>query len=224
MQEDTFLNPYRQAWQQDNEAMEKSLANISLQTLHDNIARLQQRRRRRTLWLTLSAAASLALLVGIGLHLMTPTAVEGGTTLVAQNKPLKEVATPTQDAAPIVPPIPTAATHTTLSHKKATTTLEATTTPALPDIAMTRPDSMTLPSTLSEPLPNLTTPNDTKEPTTHIIMTHRLVAMGPDNLSTNHTTVTETQQLVKIEEPLRNTFHEAIVEPLLALMTNNLSD
>jgi hypothetical protein len=104
MQEDTFLNPYRQAWQQDNEAMEKSLANISLQTLHDNIARLQQRRRRRTLWLTLSAAASLALLVGIGLHLMTPTAVEGGTTLVAQNKPLKEVATPTQDAAPIVPP------------------------------------------------------------------------------------------------------------------------
>ena len=68
---------------------------------------------------------------------------------------------------------------------------------------------------------------DTEEPDLPIIPvidanaieTTRLVAMGE---TTAPVIEVETDGLVKITTPSHNTFHEAIVEPLLALVTYDL--
>ncbi len=235
MQDDHFLNEYRQAWQQDSEAIEKSLDNISLETLHANIARHQQR-RRRALWLTVSAAACLALVLGLGLRLMNPSTTENIPPLVAQNNTPEAVPATPQTTAPEVPTTPTLEATTTAAQSLPTHTKEVPRFHPLPDIALARPDSMppALPAAPSQPEPSTSTTNETATPQTsnsaqnkpayRIIETQRLVAMGPNTKKTSQTSVTETQQLVKIEEPSRNTFREAVIEPLLALMTNNLSD
>ena len=52
--------------------------------------------------------------------------------------------------------------------------------------------------------------------TANVIETSRLVAMGETQTPAVEV---ETEGLVNIIEPSRNTFHEAVVEPLLALVT-----
>ena len=86
MQEDKFLEDYKQVWQQDNEEMTR-IVDIPLETLHKNIARYERRKRsRRIVWTTLSAAACLAFAVTTGLHYLTPSTTTDSPVLVAENR------------------------------------------------------------------------------------------------------------------------------------------
>lgn len=235
MQDDHFLNEYRHEWQQDSESIEKSLDDITLETLHANIARHQQR-KRRALWLTVSAAACLALVLGFGLRLMAPSTSKSNQSIIAQSKTPEAVPATPQTTTPEVPSTPTEEATTTAAQSLPTHTKEVPRYHPLPDIALARLDTMppALPAAPSQPETSTSTTNETaptqpsnsaqNKPSYRIIETQRLVAMGPNTNTPSYANVTETQQLVKIEEPSRNTFREAVIEPLLALMTNNLSD
>ena len=86
MQEDKFLEDYKQVWQQDNEEMTR-IVDIPLETLHKNIARYERRKRsRRIVWTTLSAAACLAFAVTTGIHYLTPSTTTDSPVLVAENR------------------------------------------------------------------------------------------------------------------------------------------
>ena len=217
MQEDTFLQEYQQEWQQDNEAMSR-LVDIPLETLHENIARYERRKRsRRIVWTTLSAAACLAFAVTTGIHYLTPSTTTGSPVLVAENR--VERHTPRLTAYPS-PEGTAGAVINKQTDKQAKHHLIKTNNTQLQD-------NITQQATVEEFGTINVTPNAEDESqfsilnpqiqeTANVIETSRLVAMGETRTPAVEV---ETDGLVKIVSPSRNTFHEAVVEPLLALVT-----
>ena len=225
MQEDNFLQNYKQAWQQDNKAMER-LVDIPLETLHENIARYERRKRsRKIVWMTVSAAACLAFAVTTGIRYLTPEADNGNQTLVAENRTARPEPTPEhthQLSAYPTKNMTTAALteNARTSHKTNRNVVSAyrstedgiiaaTATPAIEEVMPVdvQPDDI-VPTKPSVPSIGA-----------NAIETTRLVAMGE---TTTPVIEVETDGLVKITAPSRNTFHEAIVEPLLALVTYDM--
>ena len=209
MQEDTFLQEYQQEWQQDNEAMSR-LVDFPLETLHENIARYERRKRsRKIVWMTVSAAACLAFAVTTGIRFLPPVAGNGNPTLVAENR---RVATPPifEQASPVEQ----------TSHKKVGAIPVATSSPQLQQVALSQAPPPEEPAPQTEPAENIN-PDALVTPILedNVIETTRLVAMGETKVEG---TTVETDGLVKIVSPSRNTFHEAIVEPLLALVTYDM--
>ena len=210
MQEDKFLEDYKQVWQQDNEEMTR-IVDIPLETLHKNIARYERRKRsRRIVWTTLSAAACLTFAVSIGLRYMTPNTPSGSPTLVAENRraattPIFEQASPGEQT----------------SHKKVGATPTATSSPQLQQATLPQAPLPEVPAPQTEPAEDIN-PETLASPIfkDNMIETNRLVAMGETKVEG---TTVETDGLVKIVSPSRNTFHEAIVEPLLALVTSDFN-
>ena len=217
MQEDTFLQEYQQEWQQDNEAMSR-LVDIPLETLHENIARYERRKRsRRIVWTTLSAAACLAFAVTTGIHYLTPSTTTDSPVLVAENR--VERHTPRLTAYPS-PEGTAGAVINKQTDKQAKHHLIKTNNTQLQD-------NITQQATVEEFGTINVTPNAEDEfqfsilnpqiqETANVIETSRLVAMGETRTPAVEV---ETDGLVKIVSPSRNTFHEAVVEPLLALVT-----
>ena len=206
MQEDTFLHEYQQEWQQDNEAMSR-LVDIPLETLHANIARHERRKRiRRIVWTTLSAAACLAFAVSIGLRYLTSNTTSGNPTLVAEN--CRAAITPIFEQASPVEQTP---------HKKVGTTPVATSSPQLQQATLSQTPPPEEPAPQTESTEDINpVPLPTPVFKDNVIETNRLVAMGETRTPAVEV---ETDGLVKIVSPSRNTFHEAVVEPLLALVT-----
>lgn len=236
MQEDNFLQDYKQAWQHDNEAMER-LVDIPLETLHENIARYERqktypgltstplkrgRNSRRIVWMTVSAAACLAFAVTTGIRYLTPESGNGNQTLVAENRTARSDQklehTPRLSAYPSQEGTADAQTHNARTSRKANRNAYCSTEDEI--IAATSTPA------IEEAMPADAQPN-TEEPDLPIIPvidanaieTTRLVAMGE---TTTPVIEVETDGLVKITTPSRNTFHEAIVEPLLALVTYDM--
>ena len=220
MQEDNFLQDYKQAWQQDNEAMER-LVDIPLETLHENIARYERRKRsRRIVWMTVSAAACLAFAVGTGLKYMSSRSVSDEQMLVAQSR--MEQSIQPQEHTPRLTVYPS---------QERTKNVEASqlakqTSPATHSSYIGEKFIENTTPTIEEVMPVDVQPDDivpTKPSVPSIganaIETTRLVAMGE---TTTPVIEVETDGLVKITLPSRNTFHEAIVEPLLALVTYDM--
>ena len=220
MQEDNFLQDYKQAWQQDNEAMER-LVDIPLETLHENIARYERRKRnRRIVWMTVSAAACLAFAVGTGLRYMSSESASDGQVLVAENRMERPVQP--QEHTPRLSAYPSEeGTKNVGASQRAKQTSPAT------QSSYTGENSIEDSSAAIEEVMPVKVQPDTEEPDLHIIPvidanaieTTRLVAMGE---TTAPVIEIETEGLVKITAPSRNTFHEAIVEPLLALVTYDM--
>ena len=235
MQEDTFLQEYKQEWQQDNEAMSR-LVDIPLETLHENIARYGRqktypgltatplkrgRSSRKIVWMTLSAAACLTFAVGIGLRYLTTNTPS--PTLVAENRTVKpdtyptlrqtftEGLLPSQEGTKNVGTAQQAqqTSPATYSSYDSGKTIENS-TPVIEEVAPVdvQPDII-VPAMPSAPAIDA-----------NAIETNRLVAMGETKASAIEI---ETEGLVKITAPSRNTFHEAIVEPLLALVTSDFN-
>lgn len=219
---DDFLNEYSRAWQQEGMAMEQQLSDIGLDKLHDNIAQHQRRARRRTLWLSVSSAACLALVVGLGYRLMMPSEVP--MPAVAHNSP--SVSTPVPEAAHPNSTTP-GTTNATLQGKNSAfstpSALRSAEVGIAPSDSLSSATPLPLPeatpfNTIHNQEPLLAQTEQPHEPSVRIVETHSLVATQP-NTSTTH--IAQTTQLVKIVEPQRKTFREAIVEPLLALAGNN---
>ena len=222
MQEDNFLQDYKQAWQQDNEAMER-LVDIPLATLHENIARYERRKRsRRIVWMTVSAAACLAFAVTTGIRYLTPEAGNGNQMLVAENRTArsdqKPEHTPRLSAYPSQEGTADAQTNNARTSRKANRNAYCSTEDEI--IAAT-------PTRTIEEVVSTDMQSSTEEPDlpiipiidANVIETTRLVAMGE---TTAPVIEVETDELVKITAPSRNTFREAIVEPLLALVTYDM--
>lgn len=220
MQEDNFLNQYRSEWQQDNKEMEQALADITLEQLHESIAQHEaDRHRRRWLWPTVSAAACLALLVTVGIGITKPTATADRQPILAQNTTLRKPVTLTADAAdattarqenhPGTPHIlyPTQTREDIAEAIKSEADLPVSEEPSTEAV---------LKDAIEEKKPSTTAPLPS-----NTIETHRLVAYGENTLNLAET---ETQLLVNIVPPPRNSFHEAVIEPLLALVTQDLED
>ena len=220
MQEDNFLQDYKQAWQQDNEAMER-LVDIPLETLHENITRYERRKRnRRIMWMTVSAAACLAFAVTTGIRYLTPEVGNGNQTLVAENRTERSVQP--QEHTPRLSAYPS---------EEGTKNVDASqlakqTSPATHSSYMGEKIIEDSSTAIEEVMPMDVQPDDivpTKPSVPSIganaIETARLVAMGE---TTAPVIEMETDGLVKIIEPSRNTFREAIVEPLLALVTYDM--
>ena len=216
MQEDNFLQDYKQAWQHDNEAMER-LVDIPLETLHENITRYERRKRSlRIVWMTVSAAACLAFAVTTGIRYLTPEAGNGNQTLVAENR------TARPDTYPATTWHPSQEGTKNVGASQLTKQASPATQSSYIDEKSIEDSS----AIIEEVMPVDVQP-DTKEPNRPIIPvidanaieTTRLVAMGE---TTTPVIEMETDGLVKIIEPSRNTFHEAIVEPLLALVTYDM--
>ena len=220
MQEDNFLQDYKQVWQQDNEAMER-LVDIPLETLHENITRYERRKRSlRIVWMTVSAAACLAFAVTTGIRYLTPEADNDNQTLVAENRTERSVQP--QEHTPRLSAYPSEeGTKNVGASQRAKQTSPATQSSYIDEKSIE--DSSAI---IEEVMPVDVQPN-TKEPNRPIIPvidanaieTTRLVAMGE---TTAPVIEIETEGLVKITAPSRNTFHEAIVEPLLALVTYDM--
>lgn len=219
---DDFLNEYSHAWQQEGKAMEQQLSDLGLDKLHDNIAQHQRRSRRRTLWLSLSSAACLVLVGGLGYHLMMPS--EEQLPAVAHNSTPATMPLPKMEHP--VPTIPST-TKATIQRKNNTMPNYNSIQIAEDDIAHNDSLLNTLPLSLPETMPSTTIhyeepmlaqTEQTRKSPVRIVETHSLVVSHP-NTTTTH--IAETKQLVRIVEPQRNTFREAIVEPLFALACNN---
>lgn len=216
MQEDDFLNEYRQEWQQEGRAMEEALSSITLEQLHENIARHDAtHHRHRWWWPTVSAAACLALVATVGLRLLSPTVTVGNHPTVAQNK--KPAITSTAPTDKIVP-------WTEEQKRLTSTTREEIPAHAQHDMAMAMP----LPTQPQEAMPKpqaIATEEPTPAPTlptpSNMVETKRLVDFGGNIAKPRER---ETELLVNIVPPPRNTFHEAVIEPLLALATQDLED
>ena len=206
MQEDKFLDDYKQAWQQDNEEMAR-IVDIPLEALHENIARHERRKHsRRIVWTTLSAAACLTFAVSIGLRYLTPNNPGGNPTLMAESR--SAAATPIlEQPSPVAQP----------SHKKMDATPRSTRSPQPQQVASSQAPLPEESTAQAEPAVGIN-PDTLATPAfeDNWIETSRLVAMGETQTPAVEV---ETEGLVKITEPSRNTFHEAIVEPLLALAT-----
>ena len=220
MQEDNFLQDYKQAWQQDNEAMER-LVDIPLETLHENITRYERRKRSlRIVWMTVSAAACLAFAVTTGIRYLTPEAGNGNQPLVAENRTARPETYPATTWRPSQEGTADASTvndhnsHRTnnnvvTAYHSTEDGITATSTPAIEEVMPmdVQPDDI-VPTKPSVPSIGA-----------NAIETTRLVAMGETAAPVIEV---ETDGLVKITLPSRNTFHEAIVEPLLALVTYDM--
>ena len=239
MQEDKFLDDYKQTWQQDNEEM-ALIVDIPLETLHENIARYERmrtypgltatplkrgRRSRRIVWTTLSAAACLAFAVTTGIRYLTPSQTTDNPVLVAENR----VEVPNTFTYPSASRYPS---------QEGTGGSRTKNTPAdaVSDSQFSKPNSLlesedvtgaaAVPSlegkaTSSECCASggVCPPNSQFPKDANMIETSRLVAMGETQTPAIEV---ETEGLVKITAPSRNTFHEAIVEPLLALVTYDM--
>ena len=248
MQEDKFLEDYKQVWQQDNEEMTR-IVDIPLETLHKNIARYERmktypgltatplkrgRRSRRIVWTTLSAAACLAFAVTTGIRYLTPAQTTDNPVLVAENR----VEVPNTFTYP-----PASEKHSldvSLPSQEGTGRSRTKNTPAdaVNDSQFSKPNSLLESEdvTGAAAVPSLEgchevagyVPErdhdsggvylqDSQFPKdANVIETSRLVAMGETRTPAVEV---ETDGLVKIVSPSRNTFHEAVVEPLLALVT-----
>ena len=241
MQEDKFLDDYKQTWQQDNEEMTR-IVDIPLETLHKNIARYERmktypgltatplkrgRRSRRIVWTTLSAAACLAFAVTTGIRYLTPAQTTDNPVLVAENR----VEVPNTFTYPPASRYPS---------QEGTGRSRTKNTPAdaVNDSQFSKPNSLLESEdvTGAAAVPSLEgcrevagyVPErdhdsggvylqDSQFPKdANVIETSRLVAMGETQTPAVEV---ETEGLVKIVSPSRNTFHEAVVEPLLALVT-----
>ena len=217
MQEDKFLEDYKQVWQQDNEEMTR-IVDIPLETLHENIARYERRKRnRRIVWTTLSAAACLAFAVTTGIRYLTPSQPTDSPMLVAKNR--VEIHTPRLTADPSQEGTAGAVINKQ-TDKQAKHHLIKT-------INTQHQDNTTQQAIVEEFATINVTPNAEDESQflilnpqiqeiANVIETSRLVAMGETRTPAVEV---ETDGLVKIVSPSRNTFHEAVVEPLLALVT-----
>ncbi len=227
MQEDTFLQEYQKEWQQDNEAMSR-LVDFPLETLHENIARYERRKRsRKIVWMTVSAAACLAFAVTTGIRYLTPNTPSGNPTLVAENIPrpyghLSQEGT-TYPTTSDVSPQDFFNPSQEGTENVGTAQQAKQTSPATYSSHDSGKSIEDLTPVIEEVVPADVQPSSeataaTIFPTTdaNAIETNRLVAMGETKASVIEI---ETEGLVKITAPSRNTFHEAVVEPLLALVT-----
>ena len=216
MQEDDFLQEYQQEWQQDNEAMER-LLDIPIETLHENIARYERRKRtQKIVWMTVSAAACLVFAVTTGIRHLTPEAGNGNPTLVAENRTAKPDTYPTTSWHPSQEGTKNVGTAQQAKQTSPTTyssyyngkTIEDS-TPVIKEVVPVdvQPSAEAAAATI---VPTIDA---------NAIETTRLVAMGETKASVIEI---ETEGLVKITAPSRNTFREAIVEPLLALVTYDM--
>lgn len=216
-EESDFLDNYKRQWQQDSKEMEQFL-NIPLEVLHENIARHERHRRRRVVWVSLSAAACLAFAVTTGIRYLTPGAGEGGPVLVAENR--------TTVSGSDVSTCPATSWQPSQEETAASQRTKART---IPQATISKNPSMDVTPIIEEETPVDEHPADPK-PTmpaesampaidANAIETTRLVAMGEKR---SRVRAVETDGLVKIVEPSRNTFREAIVEPLLALATSDM--
>lgn len=215
MKEDDFLNEYRQEWQQDGKAMEEALSDITLEQLHEGIARHEASRRRRWLWPTVSAAACVALLATFGVRLLSPEATGARHPAVAQNEaPQPPIMMPTDTATPWADEqegLPTAAREAPSAQRQNDMAM-ATALPILTEEALQEPEVIAKEEE---------TPTIAPACPSNMVETKRLVAIGG---STAKPRERETELLVNIVPPPRNTFHEAVIEPLLALVTQDLED
>lgn len=205
MQEDDFLNQYREAWHQDA-ARVRSEAEVPTAELHRAIARHERRRLslRIALW-SGSAAACAALLLAVLLPRPADVAVPA--------EPLLAVCPP-----PAALPL----SGDSLAPQPAS---------ALPaDMAQAHPVSIQPFGEVAEapafqplealpPQPPLA---DTAIPvlSPRYVVTDRLVAMGESEPVAPRIVITD--RLVHIEPHTYNTFREAVVEPILALVTKDL--
>lgn len=215
-EETNFLDDYKQQWQQDGKDMEQ-LLDIPLETLHENIARRERQRHWRVLWVSLSAAACLAFAVTTGIRYLTPGAGDGDPVLVAESR----TAQPGSDVitTPVTSWHPSQEGAAATQRAKARTTAQAT---GSKDAAMDiTPITEEVPVDVPPADPNPAKPAETAMPAidANAIETTRLVAMGEKRAPAREV---ETDGLVKIVQPSRNTFREAIVEPLLALATSDM--
>lgn len=201
MQDDDFLKQYQQDWQQDAEDLDKELR-IPLSTLHHNILSIQPQPRRLTPW-RWGAAAGIIIGIGFGITLLKPAppSCEPSIPLVSQASEQLQVAA-AANSQPI-PKMPNTASKPNWG--------TASVNEEQIDLKEDLPTSAV--HTESSPLQ--------EQPPTDYIETPRLVA------TTAHAPVVstiETYSLVRIDvAPSRKpTFHSSVIEPLLALATNNL--
>lgn len=201
MQDDDFLKQYQQDWLQDAETLDKGLR-IPLSTLHHNIQSIQPQRRRLTPWLW-GAAACLIIGLGVGLSFLRSDATSSG--------------------------MPTSTLTQTSAHQQVTTNhsnnlASADLIPVCKPIKKTEPiktESIDLQNETSVP----TTPTECELhrelPPTDYIETQRLVATASQSPVVS---TIETYSLVRIDvAPSRKpTFYSSVIEPLLALATNDL--
>lgn len=199
MQDDDFLKQYQQDWQQDAETLDKGLR-IPLSTLHRNIQSSQPRRRTPWLW---GAAACLIIGLGVGLSFLRSDATSSGmpTSTLTQTSVHQQVTTnhsnnlASADLIPVCKPIKNA--------------------------EPIKAEPIDLQNETSVP----TTPTECELhrelPPTDYIETQRLVATASQSPVVS---TIETYSLVRIDvAPSRKpTFHSSVIEPLLALATNDL--
>ena len=216
-EESNFLDDYKQQWQQDGKELEQFL-DIPLETLHENIARHERQRHRRVMWVSLSAAACLAFAVTTGIRYLTSGAGDGDPVLVAESRttvPGTDINTPTANSWQ--------------PSQEGTAASQRAKVPAIPQATGSKSAAMEVTPMTEEDAsvdehradPKPTMPAESAMPVigANAIETTRLVAMGERKAPGREV---ETDGLVKIVQPSRNTFREAIVEPLLALATSDM--
>ena len=201
MQDDDFLKQYQQDWQQDAETLDKGL-NIPLSTLHRNIQSSQPQPRRRTPWLW-GAAASIIIGIGAGITVLKPTApsCEPSIPLATQsNEPLQVASSVSNRPYPKMPNTISQPNREAVSVNEEQIDLQYEA--AVPTIQT----ECVFPQEL---------------PPTDYIETHRLVATAAQSPVVS---TIETYSLVRVVvAPSRKpTFHSSVIEPLLALATNDL--
>lgn len=201
MQDDDFLKQYQQDWLQDAETLGKGLR-IPLSTLHHNIQSIQPQRHRLTPWLW-GAAACLIIGLGVGLSFLRSDAASSDmpTSTLTQTSVHQQVTTEHSSNLASADLIPVCKTIKNAEPIKAE------------PIDLQNETVMPTTSTECELHREL--------PPTDYIETHRLVATAAQSPEVS---TIETYSLVRIDvAPSRNpTFHSSVIEPLLALATNNL--
>lgn len=193
MQEDDFLNQYQKDWMQEAETLDQAI-DIPLTTLHQAIR--NRRQRRIIIW---SAAACLAIVFGTGLllHPSTVATVAAPTTLLANTDIPQQseaaAASPTAEPLCSSSKIPSASA---LDDDNLESPCEEQSEPAESEVAI-------------------------EIPTPDYIETNSLAATTSQPPAI---TAIETQSLVRITAAPRSrpTFHSSVIEPLLALATNDL--
>ena len=232
VQQEDFLQQYQAAWQQDSQRLGQAI-DLSPEMLHGNIERLRRQRRQRALWLG-GVAACLLLAAGLWWRLAANSQAPQAEPLLAQ-----------QDAMQILPNEQetidtdlqslTAAVKESQKPTVAALRRPATLQPQLSSAVATPLLTQEPAAASAEPMQAadavVATPVATAVPVTCVaprqVETSQLVAFvasTPDGLAYPESplAVVECDNLVQIIPPRRNTFREAVVEPILALVTKDI--
>ena len=221
MEENTYLDDYKQQWLQDGREIEQ-MVDVPLSVLHENIARHERRKRGRMVWATVSAAACVALAVGVGLRIGTADMKGAAMPMVAQNHAVMPTST-----APATTCHPAQKDYEKPMDSRGRGRQEyggpgvASTRAATPLQGCMPEEAPVEVAELEGQTEALVEPAPRAVPMIggNVVETTQLVATAEPTVGAS---MVETQTLVKVVAPSRNTFREAIVEPLLALATSDL--